>query len=397
MKRRSRQRGRFGKEFVLLFLAGFYFLIATNTQSGWLFLLSAFLLGLLVFSWLPPRRAARTLALKREQLGSVQRDVPMTIRLTVSNLGTRTLREILVVESANAWSREDREFRWVIPTLPAGESVTAEYSLRPALRGEHSLASSSLRVGAPFGLFAVERQFPQGESFLVFPRLSTLGSARRQSRLAGILTEFVSPRSKGDSRSLRSLREYRSGDDLRMVHWKSSAKTGGSTLMVREYHAPSRQLGLLFLDTTRREEDPLGEECFESAVALTASLLWSAHRAGTASTLALRTDSGWSRLTRWEEQFQALARVQRGTEDMSQWLQAVEQAVAELPELRGGGVRPFLIVAANSAAELGPARSWEALGHTFLVTNAEATEFSDYPVRLVAADDDRSLEVFHDV
>lgn len=381
---------------MLLFLAGFYFLIATNTQSGWLFLLSAFLLGLLTLSWLPPRRAARAVVLKKEIVSAVCRGLPLVVRITLTNVGKSMVREVLVVEPANDWSREEREFRWVVPRLAAGTAVSTEYTLIPARRGEHALRGSRLRFGAPFGLFMAERVCPDGEPFLVFPRLVTLSSARRRSRLAGILTEFVSPRSKGDSRSLRSLRDYRAGDDLRMVHWKSSAKTGGSTLMVREYHAPSRQLGLLFLDTSRRSGHQ-GEESFENAVTLTASLLWSAHRAGTRSTLVLATDSGWSRTTRWDDQFLALAKVQRRDQEIGDWLEAVRQASSELPESRNGGVHPFLVVAAESTEELGPAESWRGLGQTLLFTSRPAEEFAAYPLRLVELEEGHAMEVTSDV
>jgi hypothetical protein len=120
------RRSSRGKEAVLLFLAAFYFLIATNTQSGWLFLLSAFLLGLLAMCWHPPRRAARYTSLSRELLGSPQRGVAMVVRLRLTNNGPRPLREVLVIEPANAWSAEAKEFRWVVPRLAAGESVSTQ-------------------------------------------------------------------------------------------------------------------------------------------------------------------------------------------------------------------------------------------------------------------------------
>lgn len=374
---------------VLLFLAAFYFLIATNTQSGWLFLLSAFLLGLLAMSWLPPRRAAGSVKLRREVLGSVQRDLPITVRLHLTNTGSRALREILVIEPANSWSKENSEFRWVVPNLGAGATVSVDTTLIPVLRGEHALAGSRLKFGAPFGLFTVEKSLPDSELFLVYPHLLTLSSARRQTRLAGILTEFTSPRSRGDSRSLRSLREYRTGDDLRLVHWKSSAKTGGTTLLVREHHAPSRQLGVLFLDTSRRDDSPESAARFEDSVTLTSSLLWSAHRSGTRSLLLLYSEAdGWSRLSRWDEQYEALARVERGELSLSSWLSRAQEVLHELPETRLGGAQPFLISAATSAQEWSDEKPWDGFHRSIVVTGEETSEaFESYPVEAIWLDD----------
>jgi uncharacterized protein (DUF58 family) len=371
---------------VLLFLAVFYFVIATNTQSGWLFLLSAFLLGLLAMCWLPPRRAAGQACLHRELLGSPQRGVPLLVRLTVSNQGRRALREVLAVEPPQGWAEESQGFRWIISRLAPGAAVSTQYALTPSRRGEHRLAGGELRFGAPFGLFSVARPQLESEPFLVYPRLLTLSAHRQRTRLAGLLTEFTSPRSKGDSRSLRSLREYQAGDDLRLVHWKSSAKTGGATLLVREHHAPSRQLSLLLVDSSGRPGDPASEEAFEKAVMLAASLLWSAHRAGTKSTLLVRHEASWQKLTRWEEQYTCLARLGMDPElSFAAWLAEAGRALQEHPESRLAA-RPFVVTSASSPAQLG---DWSAPGLAVLVVTRPDTapSFASLPVTTVDVED----------
>ncbi len=383
-----------GKEAGLFFLAAFYFLVATNTQSGWLFLLSAFLLGLLVMSWLPPRRSARQAVLHRDMLGSPQRGVPLRVRLRLTNEGNRPLREVLVVEPANGWSRENRPYRWVVPQLGPGQSLSTEYTLTPTQRGEHQLAGSVLTFGAPFGLFKVSAGQPDSEPFLIYPRLVTLNARRQRTRLAGILTDFTSPRSKGDSLSLRSLREYRAGDDLRQVHWKSSAKTGGSTLLVREHHAPSRQLSLLVLDTSARPDDPDSLEAFENSVTLAASLLWSAHRAGTRSTLLVQDEQGWQRWTRWEEQFRGLARLSQLEEGLHfpQWAEGAKQACAA--ESRAGS-HPVLLTSAASPQQLGPVESWPLVGTACVLSTVpeKAELFQDYPISTMDLEEAHGSEV----
>lgn len=395
-KLRSASRG---KEAALFFLAFFYFLVATNTQSGWLFLLSAFLLGLLLMSWLPPRRAARQADLQREMLGSPQRGVPLRVRLRLTNQGTRPLREVLVVDPANPWSKEGEPFRWVVPTLPPGQSVSAEYTLTPGCRGEHRLAGSVLSFGAPFGLFKVSATLPDSDPFLIFPRLVTLSARRQRTRLAGILTDFTSPRSKGDSLSLRSLREYRAGDDLRQVHWKSSAKSSQGVLLVREHHAPSRQLSLLVLDTSARPSDQVSEEQFENSVTLAASLLWSAHRAGTRSTLLVRDEQGWQRWTRWEEQYSGLARLSRLEDvEFADWAATAGHVTSEFPETRLGS-HPVLLTSAASPEQLGPSADWPLPGSSCVLSAPmeKAHLFSDYPVAVMNLEEGQGGEVLSHV
>src|SRR5690625_277027 len=49
-------------------------------------------------------------------------------------------------------------------------------------------------------------------------------------------------------------RPYASGDDIRRVHWRASARTG--QLMTREEEPSAGQSAVIVLDTSRREEAP---------------------------------------------------------------------------------------------------------------------------------------------
>lgn len=318
------------KEAALAFLAGFYFLIATNTQTGWLFLMSAFMLGILALSWVAPRRAIQGLATQRTLLGSIQRGVPFSVKLELLNSRKSTARETLLEISTQTWAEQPSSFRWAVPRLGSGARISTEFQLTPNLRGEHRLSGTRLTCGAPFGLFSVYRESEESSSFLVYPKLESLPSRHRKSRLAGILTELSAPHQKGDSRTLRSLREYRPGDDMRMVHWKSSAKRGGRTLLVREHQAPSRQLSFVVLDTSSDSPADGPDPLFEKTVSLAASLLWAAHRSGTRSCLALQTQQGkWQYLRRWQEQYLALARVEQNSEvDFPGWQESARLELA---------------------------------------------------------------------
>jgi uncharacterized protein (DUF58 family) len=78
--------------------------------------------------------------------------------------------------------------------------------------------------------------------------------------------------------AFHSLREYAVGDDLRLVHWKSTARTG--RLLVRHEVVPDQSGYVVLLDTA-----PSGD--FEAAVRIAASLCAAAARAGHA--IRLRT------------------------------------------------------------------------------------------------------------
>ena len=81
--------------------------------------------------------------------------------------------------------------------------------------------------------------------------------------------------------SFRGLREYVAGDDLRHVHWRSSARTG--ELVVRQDEQPRPRATAVVLDLRRTAHAGLS---LERAVSVAASVMLAARRAGQEMVLA---------------------------------------------------------------------------------------------------------------
>jgi uncharacterized protein (DUF58 family) len=127
-----------------------------------------------------------------------------------------------------------------------------------------------VRLTDPFGLSELVRSFPSVDRLTVVPQVVQLPTVRLAGEYAGT----------GDSRA-RSVavhgeddaatREYRHGDDLRRVHWRSTARVG--ELMVRREEQPWESRATLVLDTrvvAHRGEGPTAS--FEWAVSAVASI-----------------------------------------------------------------------------------------------------------------------------
>jgi len=155
-----------------------------------------------------------------------------------------------------------------LPELPPGASRSVRMTLTPRRRGRIELAG--LRVGRtdPLGLVRGLVRVPLEAHVTALPRRYRLPAlalpGRRKHQRGGL--SFVS--SVGDSEEFLALREYRPGDPLQHIHWKSFARVGRP--IVKEFQDEFFERHALVLDTAA----PDGEDAaFEDAVAVAASFV----------------------------------------------------------------------------------------------------------------------------
>jgi uncharacterized protein (DUF58 family) len=145
--------------------------------------------------------------------------------------------------------------------LRPGRTTTVSYPVPTHRRGVVRLGP--LRVGRrdPFGLARVQRTFGTAAQVWVYPYLHPIaGVPAGSSRNLDGLAERV----PHGSSTFDSLREYVPGDDLRNVHWRTSARIG--ELMVRERVDTSRpRIVVLLDDRAAAHHDDTFEDACEAA------------------------------------------------------------------------------------------------------------------------------------
>ena len=137
--------------------------------------------------------------------------------------------------------------RFVLERLSSGATAPLRYRLHGGRRGRFALGPVRLRLVDPFGLVLRTAAGSDTAALLVTPRVRPLSGS-------GALAGAGGNGGEGSRRSIAvhgeddvSTREYRYGDDLRLVHWRATARTG--ELMVRLEERPWRAAATLFLDT----------------------------------------------------------------------------------------------------------------------------------------------------
>jgi uncharacterized protein (DUF58 family) len=184
-------------------------------------------------------------------------------------------------ERRNWWDRHCGYYRWrwlwwrnagfqarelALPPLPPGETMEVSHVLTPHRRGLLQLSGLTVGWPDPFGLCRGANHVACAQSVLVLPKRYELPPLKlpgtRQHQPGGVaLASTV-----GESEEFATLRDYRPGDPLRHIHWRSLAKTGKP--IIKEFQDEFFVRHALVLDTFGVKENL---EVFEEAVAVAAS------------------------------------------------------------------------------------------------------------------------------
>jgi uncharacterized protein (DUF58 family) len=160
------------------------------------------------------------------------------------------------------------------------------YSLRPTLRGVYDIGPLDVDYSDPFGLATTRVEVGVSQSLYVIPQVVPLGETTSVSISGEGNARLIQHMAVGNDDDLMT-REYRTGDALRRVHWRASARHG--ELMVRQEEQRSFPEARLLIDTRMDGYGgPIAEfgisdtgfTWFEWSVSMIASLGVHLHHAG---------------------------------------------------------------------------------------------------------------------
>ena len=160
--------------------------------------------------------------------------------------------------------------RCLMPPLRANHSAETDYPLQAVRRGRFLLGPPSVRIGDPFGLWEDNRTLPVRTEVLVIPTVVDLaGMPISTGTRSAAADRAMSGASGGDPDV--GIRNYRSGDDIRTIHWRASARH--DELMVRLEEPVSHGGAVVMLDHRQRAHAGDGaNSSLEAAVTLAASV-----------------------------------------------------------------------------------------------------------------------------
>ncbi|NJL36127.1 MAG: DUF58 domain-containing protein [Leptolyngbyaceae cyanobacterium SM1_4_3] len=214
-------------------LSLFFFAAATNTMAGWLYVISGVIFALLAIATILPRRSLRQIRVVRQPIQPVSSGEPLTIELELHN---PTLRPKTLIEVQDLLPYVlSKPIKQALELIPAEGVQRWVYQQPTQRRGVYRWHTVNLRTAAPLGLFWSRQSRTARAIAIVYPTVLPLSRCPLVDEMGKDVNNQVQNnyRALGATEGVtRTLRPYRWGDPIRLVHWRTSARYG--ELRVRE-------------------------------------------------------------------------------------------------------------------------------------------------------------------
>ena len=244
------------------FYVGFTIVVgaaAINTGNNLLHLVLGLQLSLILLSALLSESALRGVRVLRRLPRRAVAGEPVAVELEIENRKARLASYSLIVTEVDGPAEGAAV---LVQRLGPGARVQRGYRLTIPRRGMAAFGRVRVTTRFPFGLFEKSREQDLGGVLPVHPSggaippkgraLSAPGAGERPEPYPGTGSEF------------HGLRSFRSGDDPRSVHWRSTAKTGRPVVIERERER--RRVVTLLVDTRgMKDVDGIADSAIGSA------------------------------------------------------------------------------------------------------------------------------------
>jgi uncharacterized protein (DUF58 family) len=290
------------------------FAVGANVQAGWLYALSGLFLGAVIAGGVLPFAALRGLRADLDGPDEAMQGAEAFVELRLANRARGVRWSVSVTDD----HLEQTDV--FVSSIRSGERIELSTVRMPKRRGAIRTRDIEVRSAAPFGVAERRRRLAVDASTVVLPRVFPLGDLSFVEPVGTTEAAMhVSPR-RGQGPEYLGVREYRTGDSMRHVHWGLTARH--NQVMVREFEEERTRRLAIVVDTERdagTEWTPLDRVC-----AIAASIGEAANARGHGVRLVAGMAGGDVNVLARAEEREAL-----------RWLAALEPSGVPLVEVLG--------------------------------------------------------------
>lgn len=325
-------------------------LAAINSQASLLFGVFGLMIGVLVIAGVISRLVLRRLRVTRILPEQAEVGLPVTFVYQFDNkkrFWPSVSVSVAELDGAEGFTKQPQSY---MLHASSGSTASVPTELVPKRRGIQEFNRYQVSTSFPFGFIkrAIERS--QRDPILIFPPLTRVDRRLLQMCKSAEKTGAVMRPRRGGMDEFYGVKEYRSGENPRMIYWRRSAR--GGALVSKEMTQVSPPRLMVVVDTRLREETPDAYAAVERTIAMAASLASDAIDEGllvglvvwSGSFQAFPSDRGKRHRV---DVLAALARLEKNTKH------DVQELITQTQPLLESGTTAVLFTPGNVALSLG--------------------------------------------
>jgi uncharacterized protein (DUF58 family) len=269
---------RLQKQIVLNVAGCFCALVGILLNVTQLYLMAAILLLIPVVSYWVGHLLVQGLECSRSIPASCNEHEQVVVNITVRNSSWAPKFYLRAEDRLPEWLETGGFLSPIILFLLPGEFRQISYFLNPVKRGVYCIDTVHIIAADPLGFATYNINIPYVSEMLVYPSIVTLRRPFLDESAAQGWRGLELGRTRSSGLDFHGIRAYQPGDEVRRIHWATTARTGKLTVVESaQGSALDAVIALdLFKDVYRDlEEGPAGaiETAIKIAAAICADLL----------------------------------------------------------------------------------------------------------------------------
>ncbi|MCC6151099.1 MAG: DUF58 domain-containing protein [Planctomycetes bacterium] len=213
--------------------AGMYFAAAHTGEHAFI-LLGALPLSLLIINALLVWASLRKIEIKRKMPGAAHAGESIEIELLVHNRKRWLPCFALEVEDTQLPDLGRDIGRQLVMAITPGYVARATTSASFRRRGQQRLREIRISTAFPFGLFTLSRVLAFRSEIVVYPRPIRLSRALEERLMDNARYFGESASAHRGEEEVFGVREYRPGENVKRIHWRTSARAAKPMILEME-------------------------------------------------------------------------------------------------------------------------------------------------------------------
>ncbi len=248
------------KKFALTLAGLFIAIVAVILNLDQLYLMAAVLFLIPLASFVIGRVLMRGLTCRRSPVPACGEGERTTVTLTLQNTGRLPKMFLRVADRLPASLLAVGDAAPLILHLAAAESADISYTVEAEKRGAYTLGPTLVSSTDPLGFYPRVQTIASSSEMLVYPVVLPLRQMAATGGGAWGQREQDSTVARGGGLDFHGVRDYQPGDELRRVHWRTTARTGKLAVMEYTQGAASSILIALDLQASAYADTGVGRE-----------------------------------------------------------------------------------------------------------------------------------------